>query len=308
MHILHVDVDENLKPLLNKGELLASPLTNRTVKKIKKNNEIEVITFKSQSRIDAAILDAFPKLTLLIARMVGTDNVNHQACKDRGISLYNIPDYGTYNIAEHGLALMLAGARHIVAADKEVHRGKFSYRNFLGKSIKGKTVGVVGTGKIGIALIRLLQPFGVTILAFDVIKNEKASQELGFSYVPFGALLKQADIISLHVPLMKETEHLVGEKEITLMKIGSILVNTSRGAIIDTKALIKNIKKFHAVCLDVVEGEEQFFRTHPLLKYKNVIMTPHIGFYTDDSIRRIARETSACIEKFLAGNPEGRVV
>lgn len=308
MHILHVDVDNNFKLLLTQGKQFLFPLTSQTLKKINHKNEIEVITFKSQSRIDQAVLDAFPNLKLLVARMVGTDNVNHLACKDRSIALYHIPDYGSHNIAEHALALILAGARHIVPADKEVHKGTFSYRNFLGKSIRGKTVGVVGTGKIGIALIRLLQSFGVTIVAFDVIKNEEAAKELGFTYRSLEQVLKESDIISLHVPLMKETEHFMGEKQFMMMKLGAILVNTSRGAIIDTKALVKQAKKFHAIGLDVVEGEEKFSRMHPLLKYKNVLMTPHIGFYTDDSIMRIAKETENCIEKFRSGNPQGRVL
>ena len=182
------------------------------------------------------------------------------------------------------------------------------YGDFLGVSLKAKTLGVVGTGKIGLAFMRLVKPFDLTILAYDVFKNEKAVQEIGFKYVALEELLQNSDFISLHVPFLPETKHMIGDKEIKQMKDKVILVNTARGAVIDTKALLKNISKFKAVALDVLEEEQKFNKNHPLLKYDNVIITPHIAFFTDDSVRRIAKETETIIQKFKEGNKEGRGV
>jgi phosphoglycerate dehydrogenase-like enzyme len=139
-------------------------------------------------------------------------------------------------------------------------------------------------------------------LAYDVIKNAPVP------YVTLSELLKKSDVISVHIPLLPSTRHLIGARELALMKQGSLLVNTSRGAIIDEKALVRCISKFWAVCLDVVENEDKFTKSNPLLKFKNVIITPHIGFYTDDSIKRIVLETQKCIIKYTKGNKEGRII
>lgn len=295
MKILHQNVDEHLAKLL--------PATRHVDK-----SEITCITCKSQSIVDAKFLSRFPKLKLIVARMVGTDTIDLVYCKKHDIAVYHIEDYGAQAVAEHALALILTGARNITNADTLTHSGKFLYESFLGKSIGGKTVGIVGTGKIGLSLINLFIPFGVHIMAYDVIKNNTAAKKMGFSYVSLSKLLRQSDFVSLHVPLTAQTKHLIGGNELKRMKKGSVLVNTSRGAIIDQKALIRYINKFHAVCFDVLEDEQSFTKHHPLLSYPNVIITPHIGFYTDTTIVTIAKKTLQCIDRFKRGDNEGRVV
>lgn len=304
---VHFDVDENLRRYL-KGILVNYSLTSSTINKIKNKGKIEIISLKSQSKIEKRVLDNLPKLRCIVTRTVGTDHLDLEECKKRGVAVYHIPDYGSYNIAEHALGLLLAGSRQIVKANFLVHQGKFSYHGLLGTALKGKILGVVGTGKIGLELIKKAKAFGLKIIAYDVFQNKKAAKEIGFSYVQLNNLLRKADFISLHLPLLDSTYHLIAEKEIGLMKEGVILVNTARGEIIDTKALIKNIKKFRAVCLDVVEGENNFSKDHPLLKFNNVIITPHIGFYTDDSVKKIARETLINIERFVSGDKKNRIV
>ncbi len=308
MNILHVDVDDALRPLLATGICRDSALTPETVGTIPKRQTVECITCKSQSRLTKDVFSGFPLLRLVVARMVGTDTIDLSYCKNHGIAVYHIPDYGAQVVAEHALALILDGARHIVQADTAVRKGNFLYQKFLGMAIGGKTVGVVGTGKIGIALIKLLSGFGVTVLAYDVIKNVGAAKQYKFTYVSLRTLLKQSDIVSLHVPLLPQTKHLISDAEFRLMKRGSILVNTSRGAILDMKALVKNIGKFYAVCLDVLEDEEAFSIKHPLLRFDNVVITPHIAFYTDVSLHNIADATKTNIERFLHHNAEGRVI
>lgn len=298
MKIIHFDVDSEIKKYLS-GKLLSFSLTLDSLEKVVKKENIEIITFKSQSVINEKILSEFPKLKLIITRTVGVDHVDLTACEKRKIIVKNIPDYGASNIAEHALALLMAGARNIIQANEKVHQGKFNYENFLGTSFKGKTLGIIGTGKIGLELLKIVKGFYLKIIGYDVVKNKKATKELNFSYVSLENLLKNSDLISIHVPFLKSTFHLIGEKEIGLIKKGAILVNTSRGEIIDTQALIKQVKKFKAVCLDVVEDEKNFTKNHLLLKYKNVIITPHIGFYTDESIKEIARQTENYIEEFI---------
>ena len=298
MKIVHFDVDTEIQKYLG-GDLSSFSLSVKSLKRLKNADKIEIITIKSQSVISEIILNRLLNLKLIITRTVGVDHIDIAACKKRKIIVKNIPDYGAYNIAEHALALLMVGARSIVQANDEIHNGKFNYRNFIGVSFKNKTLGVIGSGKIGLELIKLVQSFGLNIICYDVVKNEKASKEFNFKYVELNYLLKNSDFISIHVPLFKSTFHLIGEKEISLIKKDVILANTSRGEIIDTKALIKQIKKFKAVCLDVVEAEKSFNKKHPLLKYKNVIITPHIGFYTDESVSTIASITKKYISDYL---------
>ncbi len=298
MRTVHFDVDENIKKYL-KGILFSFSLNSPNLPKIPNKPKISVVSIKSQSTIDKRVLNQLPNLKLIVTRTVGTDHVDFEECKKRGIMVKNIPDYGATNIAEHALALLLAGARNIINSNSCVHQGNFNYEPFIGVALKGKTLGVIGTGKIGLELIKLAKAFGLNILAYDVFQNEKAAKELNFPYVTLDKLLTGSDFISLHVPLLPTTFHLIGERQIKKMKEGAILVNTSRGGILDTKALLKNIKKFRAVGLDVLEGEKKFSKKNPLLKYKNIIITPHIAFYTDESIRKIAQETEALIKNSI---------
>ncbi len=301
MYILHFDVDKNLGQYL-KGNTSSLSLIKKNLPQIINKNKIKVISIKSQSSVDGFVLKQLPKLKLIVTRTVGLDHIDLEACKKRGVVVRNIVDYGAYNIAEHALALLLTGARNVVSSFTEVKKGIFSYKSHLGTTLAGKTIGVIGTGKIGLELIKRLKAFEMNIVAFDVILNQKAAKEIGFKYVSLSFLLKTADFISLHIPLLKTTHHFIGHKEIELMKKGVILVNTSRGEIIDTEALIKNINKFKAVCLDVLEDENKFSKRHQLLKFNNIILTPHIAFYSDDSVKKIAEETEKIIKNFKNSN------
>ncbi len=307
LFVIHFDIDENLKKYF-KGNFFSYSVTSLTINRVKDKERVETISIKSQSKIDKTVLNNLPKLKCILTRTVGTDHIDLNQCKKRDIAVYHIPDYGSYNIADHAFGLLLAGARQIIKANSFVHQGKFYYQPFLGTALKGKVLGVVGTGKIGLEMIKRAKSFGLKIIAYDVFKNDQASKELEFTYQPLNNLLKKSDIISFHVPLLDSTYHLISKKEINLMKQGAILINTARGEIINTKSLIENIKKFKAVCLDVLEDEESFSRKNPLLKFDNVIITPHIGFYTDDSIKKIVRETEMNIKRFLKKSRVNRVV
>ena len=305
MKIIHFDVDSELNKYLKDEKY------SQTLQKIfnkKRYSTIDVITIKSLSQVNKKTLANFPKLKLIVTRTVGTDHIDLDYCKQKGIAVYRIVDYGSFNIAEHVFALLLSGARNIVSSQREIKKGIFSHVNHLGFALKGKTLGVVGTGKIGLEVIKRAKGLEMKVVAYDVFKNEKAAKTLEFPYVSLQKLLKISDIVSLHAPLLPTTKHMINEKTIGLMKKGVILINTARGGLIDTKALVTNINKFSWVGLDVLEDEEKFTKNHPLLKFNNVVITPHIAFFSDASVKKIAEETAILINNFKKGNKNGRVV
>lgn len=304
MNIVHFDVDENLTKILESVKH-AYPLQDYTGEDI---DTIEAVSFKLASTADKTTLARFSNLKLAITRTVGTDHIDLDYCKVSDIAVYHIIDYGSYNIAEHTFALLLTGARNIVAAQKEIQQGIFSYAHHLGVSLRGKKLGVVGTGRIGLEVIKRAKGFEMEVIAYDVFKNETAQKQLGFEYVGLENLAIESDIISLHAPLMESTRHMINETIIEKMKEGVILINTARGGLIDTKAMIKFINKFRFVGLDVLEDEQVFTKDHPLLEYPNVLITPHIAFYSDASVKKIAEETVRLYHNFMNGVQDGRVV
>lgn len=302
--IIHFDVDRNLDLLLS-GKKFPNEVTPQTVGIIKNKDKITILSVKTQSLITKEVIEAFPRLKLIVTRTVGVDHIDLTACKERKVAVYHIPNYGPQHVAQHAIALMLTGARNITMANHDTHKGNFSYKNFCGISMHGKILGVIGTGKIGLETIKIAKSLGMKIVAFDIYQNDTAKQY--GKYVSLPKLLKESDVISLHIPSTKETYHMLGDKELKMVKTGAILVNTARGDLIDTKALVKNAQKFHAICLDVVEGELTFTKKHPLLKLKNCIITPHCAFYTDESLKVIAQETEENIKRFQREDRTNRV-
>jgi D-lactate dehydrogenase len=305
MKIVHFDVDEELNKLLD-GEKYPYPLQKIT--DFQKFADVEGITVKTGSSLGPSMLSHFPELKLLVTRTVGTDHIDLEYCRTKGIAVYHVEDYGSFNIAEHAFALLLNGSRNILDSQKDIKKGIFTYKSHLSVALKGKTMGIVGTGKIGLEMISRARCFGMEVIAYDVFKNEKAAKELNFQYVDLSELARLSDVISLHAPLLDSTKHMINEDVINQMKKGVILINTARGGLIDTEALIKHIDRFRFVGLDVLEGEESFSKAHPLLKHDHVIITPHMAFYSDASVKKIAEETVKLIAAYGADISTGRVV
>lgn len=289
--IAHFNIDKHIEPLLN-GDKYFFALKKSNFPKIKNPNNINKISLHSFSKANKNTLSIFPNLKILVTRSVGTDHIDFDYCKAKGITTHNIPDYGSYNIAEHALALILTATKNIIPANISTHQAKFSYFNYLGLGLRDKTLGVIGTGKIGKQLIKLVQNFGFKVLAFDKFPNNKFSKKYHFKYVSLNYLCQNSDIISIHVPLLSNTKYIINKNNIKLMKNNCILVNTSRGGIINEKDLLKNIHKFKYVCLDVLENELNLTNNNPILKHKNIIITPHTAFFTDNSIKSIATQTN----------------
>ena len=296
--IFNFDAYSDFSKLLY-GKNFDFPLNTKTIKDVKNKNEARVITIKSSSRIDLFILRNFPNLKLLVTRTVGKDHINLVDCQKAKVVVANIPDYGAFSVAEHVFALLLTLTRKIIFLDKEIRNGRFASTGGKGFTLEGKTFGIIGAGRIGVESIKLAKAFKMKVLAYDMYPNELLAKKVGFSYTSLDHLLTKSDVISLNIPLTKETRYLIGEKEIRKMKRGLVLINTSRGAIIDTTALIGSINKFRYIGLDVLEDENKFSEKHPLLNFKNVVITPHCAFFTDKSSRTIAKKTKEIILNFF---------
>lgn len=253
---------------------------------------------------------------LVALRSAGYNNVDLDAATELGLPVVRVPEYSPYAVAEHAMALILTLNRKIHRASNRVHELNFSLEGLVGFDLHGKTVGVIGTGKIGATFCRILKGFQCRVLASDPFPNESLIRELGVEYVPLETLCAQSDVISLHAPLLPSTRHMINAQTIALMKTGVMLINTSRGALIDTPALVEGLKngKIGSAALDVYEEEENVFFFDlsekvlqddvlaRLLTFPNVLITSHQAFLTHEALRNIAETTLSNIRDFSAGS------
>ena len=244
-------------------------------------------------------------------RCAGFNNVS---LEDKGdLRVVRVPEYSPYSVAEHAVALLLNINRKIYKSYQRTKKYNFSIDGLLGFDIHGKTIGVIGTGKIGRVFIEIMNGFGANIIAYDLFENESAQKELGFKYVTLDELYEKSDIISLHCPLTKETERIINKESIEKMKEGVIIINCSRGKLINTDDLISELEtgKIGGVGLDVYEDEEDYFLRDLSNEYKrdkdlsillsmpNVLITSHQAFFTQEAINKIANDTLDNITKII---------
>ena len=274
-------------------------------------------------QLDASTLIALAAQgTRLIAlRCAGFNNVDVNSAKELGISVVRVPAYSPYAVAEHTVGLMLALNRKVYWAHSRVREGNFSLDGLLGFDMRGRTAGIIGTGKIGECVIRILNGFGCKIIAYDKYKNP-ACEELGVEYVSMEELFAQSDIVSLHCPLFKETYHLINNDSIARMKKGVMIINTSRGALIDSRAAIEGLKseKIGYLGIDVYEEEGEIFfedKTFEILTddvfarlttFPNVVITGHQAYFTQEAVIAIAKTTLENITAYESGDELVNVV
>ncbi len=256
--------------------------------------------------LDAEVLKKLAEhgTKLIALRCAGFNNVDLETAEQLGMTVLRVPAYSPHAVAEHAVALILALNRHIHRAHMRVTHGNFKLNGLLGFDIHGLTVGVVGTGKIGAIFAGLMKGFGCNLLGYDVYENEEC-KALGLAYVDLPALLAQSDIVSLHCPLTPETHHLINENTLNQMKRGAMLINTSRGPLIDTEAVIEALKEGQLghLAIDVYEEEADLF-FHDLsdqviqddvfarlLTFPNVIVTSHQAFFTKNALEQIGSVT-----------------
>lgn len=284
-------------------------IPQRKLIRILKKGGYDAVLCLLTDEIDSKVLSVVPSVKLYVNYASGFNNIDIATAKEKGVIVANSPaDLASEAVAEHTIALMLALAARIVEADESVRRGYYkgwSPMNFIGTDILGKTLGLIGAGRIGERVACYSKGLGLKVLYYDVVRNERVEKECGATYCSsVEEILRQADVVSLHVPLLASTHHLINEARLDLMKPTSFLINTSRGAIVDERALEKILrqKNISGAALDVFEFEP---KTVPgLVKLQNVILTPHIASASIEARNQMAEMAAQNIIDFF----EGRVV
>ena len=296
-----------------------------------KFQEYEIISCFINSEFKKEVIDQLPNLKLIVTRSTGFDHIDIQYCKQKGIMVSNVPSYGSHTVAEYTFALLLALVRKIYQAYHQIREsGSFKLENLTGKELYNKTMGVIGTGRIGMNVIKIAKGFEMNVLAYDKYPNEEMAQSLGFKYVPLEELLKNSDVISLHLPYNEETHHFINKNNISLIKNGAYLINTARGGIVETEALYQALKsgQIAGAALDVLEEEGLVKEEQELLakgeikeaeKLKklllnvifvdldNVLVTPHNAFNTEEALKNLLTTSIENVLNYLKGRPENLV-
>ncbi len=280
--------------------------------------ECEVISIFIYSKVTAEILRTLPKLKVIATRSTGTDHIDTAACSQQGIQVYNVPTYGVHAVAEHAFALILALSRKLIPSIERTKKGNFHSQGLTGFELYGKTIGIVGYGNIGTSVGDIAKGFGMRILA-----TSRSTKNIpGVTFLPLEELLKQSDVVTIHTPLTAQTQHLINCDNIMLCKKGALLINTSRGPVIDTTAIIMALQKgvLGGAGLDVLEEEgsireerelltnthidlisaKKMLMGHVLQDMDNVIITPHNAFNSVESLEEINAVTVQNIKSALA--------
>lgn len=277
---------------------------------VNKINNVDVISVFIHSKVDENILNKLPNLKLITTRSTGTDHINLDFCKNKNIIVKNVPFYGENTVAEHTFALILSLSRKIHSSYIRSLKGNFSTDGLQGFDLQDKTIGIIGGGRIGLHVARIAKGFGMHVRVFDIKRDDFLAELINFKYVSLDELYETSDIISLHVPLNKNTEHMINSNSISKMKKGALLINTARGGLINTDDLIKAIddKIILGAGLDVIEGEELLIEENIfnspiekaaklivnskiLLDNENVVITPHNAFNSVEAVNRIINTT-----------------
>jgi len=313
-----------IKNQLNSAELFF------TKEKLDKDNlppqkNFDAVSVFVGSKIDKKVIEALPDLKLITTRSTGFDHIDLAAAGEQGIKVGYVPGYGDNTVAEFAFGLILTLSRKIYEAyDRIRETGSFSLEGLRGGDLSGKTIGIIGTGRIGRHMIKIANGFGMKVIAFDTRPDENFAKEAGFQYLPFDEVLAQSDIISFHVPYLKETHHLINSQNISKIKKGALLINTARGAVVETEALIKALAEgiLIGVGLDVLEEEgaiqdekslilygrpeehnlKTLIQNHILIDLPNAIITPHNAFNTQEALQRILDTDIENIKTFMEKN------
>lgn len=306
----------DLQPVLTQEKLDDLTVTNY--------QDAEVISIFIYSTITRELLAKLPNLKFIATRSMGFDHIDLIACKERGIVVSNVPTYGTHTVAEHAFALILALSRKIIPSVERAKRGDFSSEGLTGFDLYGKTLGVVGTGHIGKNVALLGVSFGMKVLAYCHHEDPDLTAK-GVGFVTLGELLAASDVVSLHLPHNKETEHIINTGNIEKFKKGAILINTARGALIETQAILEGLEKgiLSGAGLDVLEEENalkeerEFLASehlkkgdiqtelldHILLTRDDVIITPHNAFNSKEALREILETSIGNVKSYVSGAP-----
>lgn len=292
--------------------------------------DFDAVSVFTNCKLDASTMNLFPELKIITTRSTGYEHIDLTEAEKKNIPVSTVPSYGENTVAEFAFALILSLSRKIFASyDRIKESGSWSLDGLQGFDLRGKTIGVVGTGKIGRHSIKIAKGFGMNVIAFDAFPDEKLAAEEGIKYVSFEDLLKTSDVITLHVPDLPTTKHMINMGNIGIVKRGAVLINTARGSVVETAAIVKGLNEgiLGGAGLDVLEeevptkDEREFLlgtrndehdlkimlQNHLLIDMDNVIITPHNAFNTKEALERILQTTVDNINAFIAGEPKNAV-
>lgn len=290
----------------------------------------EIVSVFIYSTANKAVLEKLPDAKLIATRSTGFDHIDVKAAAELGITVANVPTYGSNTVAEHAFALMLALAKKLYASVERTKQGDFSLVGLQAIDLKGKTLGIIGMGKIGREAADIAKGFEMKVLAYDPYVNAQLAEKVHFTYVPLEELLKSSDFITLHAALNDQTKHLINSSNVALIKKGAYLVNTARGGLVETEALVKALNEgiLAGAGLDVLEEEcfikeerqllsskfpetcdiRTLLQNNMLLRQDNVLVTPHNAFNSREALTRILDTTAENITGFASGKPVNLVV
>ncbi len=295
--------------------------------------EADVVSVFINSVLNQSIIDELPNLKMITTRSTGFDHIDVAYAKDKGITVSNVPAYGSYTVAEFAFALLLNLSRKVHKANEQIREtADFSFLGLRGFDLHGKTLGVIGTGRIGKNVINIGLGFGMKVVAFDLYPDQALATQKGFEYKTLEEVLSSADVITLHAPYTKENHHLLNKEKFSFVKKGAYLINTARGELVDTDALVVALSDgtLAGAGLDVLEGERELkeeieilsnpqkrdhvkdyktlFEGRVLMDLPNVIVTPHLAFYSKEAEEEIIKTTVENINNFTIGTPTNCVV
>jgi len=296
---------------------------------VDKIRDVQVIGIFIYSRMNADILDRLPKLKIIVTMSTGYDHIDLDECRKRNITVCNVPFYGENTVAEHTFALILALSRKVFQSIERTKKGDFTYEGLTGFDLKGKTLGLIGTGHISAHVARIAYGFEMNILGYDLNQDSELIKNYGMKYVELNSLMKESDIVSLHLPLNDKTRHIIDKKNLSIMKPTALIINTARGGLIDTDALVRALqrRKIAGAGLDVLEEEndikeekqllssesdqthnvQTLLENHILFQLDNAIVTPHNAFNSIEALERIIDTSIQNIKDFDKGSPKNIV-
>jgi D-lactate dehydrogenase len=301
----------------------SEPLTEESIEDAK---GFDIISIFVCSVINKEAVDKLPKLKFITTRSTGYDHIDIAYCKEKNIAVSNVPHYGTHTVAEHTFALILALSRKLFYSIQRTKGGDFDHTQLTGFDLFGKTIGIVGLGDIGLSVAYIAKGFGMKIAAFAHHPSEELANRMGVSFLGLKELLSVSDVVTLHVPYIKQTHHMINKKNIKHFKQGSLLINTARGALIDTEALLLGLEKgiLGGAGLDVLEEENHIkeerqligshgldhetlktlYYDHILMNRENVVITPHNAFNSQEALQLILDVTLQNVLDFEVQKPQ----
>lgn len=304
-------------------EFHMKPLTDEYIDDLQ---DVEVLSVFIDSHLTNALLGKLPKLKLITTRSTGYDHIDLGYCSEKNIVVCNVPEYGTHTVAEHTFALILALSRKLIPSVERARRGDFTLDGLTGFDLYNKTLGIVGLGNIGTSVAKIGKGFGMDVLAYARHPDVELAKQIGFMYVDLDHLLSVSDVVSLHLPLTNQTKHLINKENIHKLKKKSLLINTARGGLIETEAILVGLQEgiLAGAGIDVLEEEvnikeerqlisEKFLLendiktqllNHVLLTRDEVIVTPHNAFNSEEALHRILDVTTENIQKFASDSPQ----